>query len=194
MRGLEFYATRSDLTAVLHAVEEKLAVSYAPIEVFSVPPKAVFASFLELPNLGVALQGNAILEQGFLVMAAPASVYVREVPLRKGGRQFSVTQIGNPSSIIFRPGGLFTGESLPGGVFRGHCLIKGEIGTVSHDAASLLLYRTFSDAVRKRFIHVRDSWLGTEALAMFRQGTRLTDNANTRSGDLRPKDDDIFPS
>lgn len=166
---MELYATRNDYEPVIKAVEAERVIKYILTGVFDSPLPPTFYSGLDIPDLGIASTGVAVQERNYLVLDIADEVKGREIHLNQGGVRYSVSQMENPTTITF----------LPGGKFEECCLIKGDIGTVSHDPASITLYKAFVREFQKRFTCINDYWLGPEALQHLKAGMRLTDNVRS---------------
>jgi hypothetical protein len=172
------YATTADYEPVLQAMEAQRSLTYSRCGVFDTPTPPLFSSGLELPDFGIATRGDSAGESAYLVMDTSAGLQTDRFELYSGGTRYEVSQLTNPCSIVFRPGG----------VFEERCLIQGELSTVSRDPASVALYRAFVREFKKRFTPMHNHWwLGPEALQRFREGMRLTPYADVRMYDLKPE-------
>ena len=124
-KSLSFFATTRDIRSVLRDVERELAVQYvAAGDVESVEELSVWSTSADIPDLGVATEGDQALEPALLLLPATEEPQTREVPLRRGGRRILVDQAANAASVMIRAGG----------VLRSGVLIAGQIGTVSDDS------------------------------------------------------------
>jgi hypothetical protein len=175
---LDLYATRADYEPVLQTVEAQRRLKYVQCGMFSSPHLPTYYLGVDIPHLGVAITGIAVQEDNYVVLDASIEPYIRKVELYKGGVRYTTSQGDNPTSISFQPGG----------IYEGCCLIKGDIATISRDAASLSLYRLFVRAFKKTFVAIDDYWLGPEAFELFQAGMRFTDDVRSSSMyDLKPK-------
>ena len=175
--GIPFYATSQDLLEVLLEVEAARPLRYFRCGDADVSgANEWWDTASDLPSLGIALTGKAVLEQSWLVVARGASPQVREVRLRRGGKRFLVDQLLNPESVTLRSGGAYGSDVI----------IAGDVGTGSRDSWSQETLRLFSDSMKTHFTQVGAYLVGPEALAQLDRGARLT--ASVRSSteyDLR---------
>jgi hypothetical protein len=123
----------------------------------------VHGSLLLANGLGMSKTGDAARSVTYLAMSAGDNVHVEVVPQRKGGVRYSLTQLGNPTSIAIKPGGIFENGSL----------VAGSVGTVSEHAESIALYNDFKRSVTRGFDKVRSYLVGPGALRLLRNGIRL---------------------
>lgn len=157
------FATREDLRPGLERIEAAWKLQYVLCDLYLAnEPKRYGSAFL-LEDLGINATGDAARSPVYLVMPAASTIYVKEVPQRNGGVRYSVTQLGNPDSIAFRPSG----------IYQGNCLVVGNVGTVSEDARSLRLYRGLTRELTRGFKKIRMYLVGPEALRMLDEGKRL---------------------
>jgi len=161
-KSKHFFATRKDLELGILRIEDKMDLQY--VECLSCESSSFvrYASILEVSTLGVNLSGDH-LKPSFLVMARSATVAIERISLRKGGIRYSVTQQGNEGSIVFQPGGLYSGLAL----------VAGHLSTIHHDPFSLELLKGYSGSVFRGFKQVRSFWVGPEALGILDSGGRL---------------------
>lgn len=158
-----FFATREDLRPGLERIEAACSLQYVLCDLYTAnEPKRYRSAFL-IEELGINVAGDAARSPVYLVMPGERAVNVREVPQRNGGIRYSVSQLGNPESIVFRPSGVHQGESL----------VAGNVGTVSEDARSRAFYRDFTAELARGFKKIRNYLVGHEALSMLDEGKRL---------------------
>lgn len=163
-KSLSFYATSSDLKTLLAEIESKRPLRYVVAGSSSTQAARYFDSALQVPDLGVAREGDQSRETFFLVTNANTDVEVQTVPQRRGGILYFIDQERNPRSIVLRPGGLFQNE----------CIIAGQVGTASTDEESEDLLKLFSKAIRKKFVKINSYYVGQEANHLLDSGMRLT--------------------
>jgi hypothetical protein len=152
-------------------------LQYVLCGLFDSPALTVYGSLLDVEGLGIATRPDDITGPRFLVANAFRHITVEPVPQRRGGIKYAVDQGSNPGTIAI----------LPGGVYQETSLLAGNIGTVADDDEAVSLFADFSRVVTKGFTKVRAYRVGAEALALARQGVRLT--ADARSS----KEYDIVP-
>jgi len=81
-----------------------------------------------------------------------------------GGIRYDVSQLANPNSITFLPGGIFDNQEV---------LVCGHIGTASKSPDSLTLYKAFVKSVTKGFVKIGSYRVGPEAERLMDQGYRM---------------------
>ncbi|MCB9869696.1 MAG: hypothetical protein H6837_07545 [Planctomycetes bacterium] len=164
-KSLPFFATTLDIRSVLQDVERELAVRY--VRVGDVEPSGeplAWSTSADIPDLGVASEGDQALERALLVLPATEEPRTREVPLRRGGRRIVVDQTANAASVMLRAGG----------VLRSGVLIAGQVGTVSEDPWAVQAYGTIARIIRRVFQKTKSYYVGQEALQQLKSGARLT--------------------
>ena len=113
----------------------------------------------------------------YLVADKRQTIISHARPQSAGGIRYEVSQLGNPQTITFQPGGMFGDEAL----------LYGRVATVSEAPASIELYRLFSTAIRKAFSKVKRDYVGSNAKALWESGIRLTQAVQSpREFDLAP--------
>lgn len=166
-KQLLFFATRYDLEGICANLEREWQIAYVDMR----PPQnssAVYNSFVQIKNIGVAPHANAIAGYAYLVV--PAGTKLTAV------QRSSPNQRNCPDSVVF----------MPGGRWHNDVLLYGEVGTVSSSKFACELYRSFVQLIKKRFKKVQAYWVGPEAYMLGRSGIRLTIGGNSpREYDLR---------
>jgi len=168
-KPIEFFATRSDVLAVLHDVESHGAIKYVLTGLRPQPDLQTFDAGDALPGLGIVVAGDAVQAPRYLVVAADAPVRIRPVRQRRGGVMYAIDAQANPDSVSFSPGGRFEHVAL----------IAGRVSPALQDGATPILFERFAHAIRHRFAVVGAYRVGDEANELRRTGLRLT--ANVRS-------------
>lgn len=164
-KSLLFFATPLDISSVLQVVERELAVRYVRAgDVEPVEEPLVWPTSADIPDLGVAIEGDQALERALLLLPATEEPRIREVPLRRGGRRSFVDQNANASSVMIRAGG----------VLRSGVLIAGQVGTVTDDPWAVQAYDTMARIIRRVFEKTKSYYVGQEALQQLKSGARLT--------------------
>jgi len=166
---LSFFATKADLESLLRKVETEQRLQYVLTGLFDSPITVPMLSLLNAPTVGFVGAGDPNQSPTYLVADRGMLISARPVPQRSGGVKYAVDQGVNPQTIALQPGGLF-GET---------CLIAGQVGTVSGDAHSADLFRSFSKEIRRQFTMVKSFYIGKEAVELLDKGFRLTANAKS---------------
>lgn len=169
-KQLHFFATANDLKSVLSEIQVRYSVEYVTCGLFAEKTPKVFVSWEEIPNLGIAKSGKSIVEPSYLVNFIGNSVFVRDVPQRKGGVLYAVDQLKNPETITIQLGGIHP----PTGV-----LISGNISTISTSSQSIELFKNISKVIKHHFSKVSGYYLGKESDVMFNENIRLTFDFNS---------------
>jgi hypothetical protein len=158
-KTIQFFATNSDLRAVLDAVEARCGIQYIECGLFDVADRPAFATL----RLGPAdyAPGSA---NCFLVFPRDRVYKVRTVAQRRGGPRYAVDQMVNPGTVVLNPG-IDMNESV---------LVAGTVGTIHRDNTSSALMQTFAAEVKSRFQRIKGYWVGPQAKARLGSGARLT--------------------
>lgn len=166
-KGMYFFATRADMEAGIREIEAMKPLLYTAKGSFSAPQRE-FESALLLPDFGTLQNGHHSLEPAYLVMSAKQPTEVRKVPQNDGSVRYAIDQLQNPHSVVFQPSGIYNSSAI----------IMGALTTVSSHPDSLGLYNLFSQKIRQGFQKLKDVYVGPEALALAKQGYRLTNDIN----------------
>ncbi len=166
-KGIYFYATRTDMEAVMNEIESTASFLYTEKGQFSSPQRE-FDSALSLPGFGTLQHGHYALEPAYIVVPKEQSVEVRSVTQNDGYIRYAIDQLHNPHSILFQPSG----------VYRSNAIIMGSVTTASDDPASLKFYKLCSKTISGTFQKANTSYVGAEATAFAKQGCRLTNDIN----------------
>ncbi|VTR97074.1 hypothetical protein [Tuwongella immobilis] len=167
MSQILFYAVQEDLLALLENVASQGKLKYALTGNFlrseiddHVP---VFLLGAELPNLGRASADSSAACDSFVVCDVETPVNLRMAGIN--GERVCVDQLANPDSVEFKPGG----------IWNENVVIQGRIATVSDSHPSQALMKRFQTAIKKVCsIKIRSYHVGAKALALLREGKRLT--------------------
>jgi hypothetical protein len=165
-----FYASPTDLVAVVETVESRHELEYTPMGLFQKPPTGV---------LGLADQLVADVakpDNTYLVTYRGSAIHVRTVPQVKGGVRYAIDQLVNPDSI-----------TLTSTVWHAPNLaVYGRIATVSESKLAKRIYGAFARAIDRRFRKISAAWVGPEAEVAWRAGARLAIGPTSpREYDLR---------
>lgn len=168
-RQIAFFATGSDLVAVLGEIERKRPLQYVTAGLFDSPKFQALGSLADAADVGRVTSGDPNLTTSYLVADRAMTIHARRVVLRNGGVKHAIDQSSNASTVALRPGGLF-GDN---------CLIAGQLGTASDDDVSLDLLNNLTKALKRQFRRVKSFYVGVEAGLLLDRGFRLTGNAKS---------------
>jgi ribosomal protein S4 len=168
-RSIHFFATKHDIESVLMAIESKLQLQYVRTALANSPSMFAVQSYKLIPDLGVAVRGDQVHEASYIVLNADEQVTIREVPQRRGGVMYAIDQQANPTSIAFRPGG----------VYQHSAVIAGQAGTCTDDPTSHELANLFAREIRRQFKRIKSFFVGPEAERLLDAGYRLTIGVTT---------------
>ncbi len=178
-----FFATKDDLLAVTERVESEMPIKYVRFgNTIKLPPET-FSSAAQIQNLGIASHRATVGCDKFLVCDSTTKIraerlktITEEIVERSdtgnkeflralvGLERFSIDQLYNPDTITFNPGGFWKEDIL----------LHGGVDTASNSEASLKLMRHFKAAIKSKFSKVKMFYVGPQALALLKQGKRLT--------------------
>lgn len=176
-RITHFFATKEDLLKAIEPAEQKRSLKYVLTGLLDTSALEVYQTVAAIPGLGTATHESAICGACYLVSDRHAAIINHKRPQNAGGVRYEVSQLGNPATITFQPGGLFGGTAL----------LYGRVATVSEDPISKEIYRLFTSAIRKAFIKVKRDYIGPEAKVLWEAGMRLTQAVQSpREFDLTP--------
>ena len=135
-RAMYFFATGNDLIQSLKPFELTRKIKYVKCDKYKTKDCLMHDTIDALPNLGVDYTGEHD-KNPYLVMDYDTEVVLR-MP-KQGSKEiwYSVDQLGNPASIVFRPGGMYGTDYL----------IHGSI-TTRDDTAAKQLYNYFTKALK----------------------------------------------
>ncbi len=159
------FATKNDWTPVLSALEQILSVKYIESGMFPHPSPRVWESFVELPNFGEAVMGDAVQEREYMIMMKDTPIYSRSVRLNTGEMRYVADHGNNPESVIFWPGGIFREQKA---------VISGETSKLSSLATTEEIFRALSKLIKKHFPAIKAYRVGPEARSLQNEGYRLT--------------------
>jgi len=175
-KQVHIFATRSDLEPNLRSIDTARRLKYVELRQYStnsdgapfvVPHKSPqfeeHDSLLNVPSLGTNATGDHITGQDYLIVDKDTEIRFESVLQRKGGIHYFVTQLLNPISITFSPGGLY----------QDRYLICGHIATISEHPKSIELYKAFRKSLTKSFKKIGSYNVGPEALHLMDQGVRM---------------------
>lgn len=160
---LETFWTTIDLLAVVGRVCDSMTISFA---VAGLHETAEVRRY-NCADVSALLSASGNGGKSLLVLESRETLHAREVPQRRGGVRYAVDQLSNPKSVVV----------LPGRLIGSHMLLSGQVGAVSKDPASLILFSAFENGVRERFVKIKSYWVGPEALQLLDGGGRLAHTA-----------------
>jgi len=160
----EFFATRHDQLPRLQALESEVALQFVRTGMFKRPEPVVFNSVSEIPDLGLAPEGDYTHTPKYLVVAAGTRIRIKEEPQESGGVLYAVDLRKNLTAFVFRPAGQFDEKTL----------IPGLVGTATGSKTSLALCKRFWRALGGDYVKVQRYYVGPEAYEFLKQGGRLT--------------------
>jgi hypothetical protein len=168
-KSVYFFVTPNDLAPILESFDSTNHVKYYRTGLRS---KEELMAFNSIPdqNVGLAPFGDKNQCPMYLMVPKTQVVNFREINLYSGETKFAVDQKINPSSIVLRPGGIFTSADA---------IIEGTCGTIHSDAESLELFKSFTKQLRTHSKKVGYCYVGKEALEYFSKGWRLTQNISS---------------
>jgi hypothetical protein len=164
-RQIHIFATREDLLPGLGQAEADLEIAYCRCDELRYDSNFEhFASLLDWKELGQNTTGDHVRSYQLLVAPRKTKFRVERIPQRGGGVRYDVSQLRNPDTVSF----------LPGGIYQNHrALVCGHIGTASESQVSIALYLAFARAVTKGFEKIRAYRVGPEAARLMDQGYRM---------------------
>lgn len=167
--ALSFFASTADLTRLLAAIEANMDLQYVRAGLFDKPTIEQTLSFQDIPNFGVTAIGDMARGMAYVVCNRDVLIQARPIPQRGGGMKYAVDQLLNPKCILFYPGGMFKGE----------CIISGQVGTSSGDETSLALFQVFRKEIQRQFVKIKSYYVGKIAEGSLDGGARLTSNVRS---------------
>ncbi len=174
-RKTYFFAIQDDLLGLCEAVEARGPLTYVRAGQCKGPKATTYPRARKIRGFGRAKQGEALLEESFLVL--DRTVPVRVDPIRSA----STAAVGH-----------FVGARLnreainlsPGGDYQGEAIIEGLITCFANTKSAFQLYGRFQRALRKSFLRARDTpgrfaYVGAAAVEAYRNGIRLTQSVRS---------------
>jgi hypothetical protein len=164
MKRIAFYAVRNDISLVLDRLEETRALRYVDLNDYKNPAPKEWYHGRDIPNLGHATCETGRNGNQYLIVGAETTVIQSPLTQRDGSKRFDIYQVNNPQSVVFVPAGEWN-----------DVILAGEFVTMSTTPVAQALMRSAHAAIRASFRKVGNYyWVGPDALARFRSGTRLT--------------------
>lgn len=163
-QGVELFATRSDLLGVFLSVEGKRPLKYVSPDMRETEEREVFYSVSVIPALGIAKYGINVREARFLVLPRDLRIVVTPVEQYSGETLHKVDPRDHPGSVTLHCSGVYNDETL----------ISGTIETARTDQVAVETMKDLRREIKKQFTRVREYWFGPEALLLYHQGMRAT--------------------
>lgn len=172
-RSVEFFATRQDSLQLLQTLEESSPLFYVRWGHYAEPQAPTYSTASEIPDLGVPSRPRKS-EDRYLVFPEQVPVRFREL----------TGSTGTPEFITEAPAGVPWVHWHSGGLYGKECLVEGIIETALSNPHELRLFDSFYRAIRKRFLRIESSKMGTsyvgmEALELLRGRMRFVRNSNS---------------
>ena len=162
-RQIHIFATKADLIPNLTLMESRKRVKYVRKDFYYSSNIPIYESLLEYRKLGINTTGDHNSDDTFFVLDRDVVPYFEKTSLFLVFSRYSMNQLTNPGSIVFRPGG----------IYRDKYLICGHIGTISNSEISMSLFKDFSRTITSGFEKVNSYRVGKNALDLLRNGMRL---------------------
>jgi hypothetical protein len=152
-----FFATRKDSLGLLLALEEKSPLYYVRWGYYGSPTAPVYFSAAEIPDLGLPTRPRRGEDRYF--------VFPRWVPLifRQFTRDDGVDQF-----VTMPPANVPWVHLHSGGLHGDDCMVLGQIETALSRKEDLRFFEAINREIRKRFIKVKTTLVGAEALELLR--------------------------
>lgn len=164
--AIYFFATLRDIEQNVKALESAHPFQYVRHRLSDSAECVPYHSILNLAALGECKSGSTVNADRYLILKPDLSVHMEQVPQRRGGVLYAVDQIQNPSAAFL----------ALGGIFHSNCLIAWELMATS-DPRSHETFRVFRRILFGGFRKVKYALVGPEALDLYQQGWRLTQDA-----------------
>lgn len=162
-RQTHFFATTRDLIKICQNCECQREIRYVLFGLFEVPNPPEYESLLEWDGLGINQSGNKTAVERFIVLDRRTEIRSEIVPQRSGAAKYSISQSGNPSSIVFCPSGSYDEKTI----------IAGSLGTISDDQASVEIYNLFRRVIMKNSEKIGNYYVAENALESMKRGARM---------------------
>ncbi len=162
-KGIFFYGTKIDMEPGLGRLEEIIEIKYVLAGLFDSPSAVSYATYRDIPDLGISLKGDKVHMPTYMLMHKNESVNIREVPQRRGGVKYAIDGCKNNALLFFKPSG----------EFKKAFLIPGEFAP-GNTESSLEVYSLFRKHFIKGFAAIKSFRVGPEATDMLDRGIPLT--------------------
>lgn len=161
---INYYATRTDIVAILEDFERKFNVHYAAAGSYDTPHIAQYATIGAIPEAGRMSADAAHKGKKYLIALEATTFSSVEIQQRDGGLRYAVDQRANPNTVVLAPGGAFDDKTI----------LAGSLGTTNSSPVSMQLMRTLGRLLRSQWSAIQSYYVGPEAEAILDMGGRLT--------------------
>jgi hypothetical protein len=159
-----FFATKTDLQAIVGAIESERELQYVRSGLFDDVSPVVYQSLLYYQDLGVNRRGQVTnADKMFLVLDRSSEILVEPVPQVSGGTKYAIDMRLNEDAISITPSGAYDKNTL----------IAGKIGTISASPASLDIYNLFRKTLLRSSQQVGYARVCPDAMVQMISGTRM---------------------
>lgn len=172
MAQIHFYGVMNDFLPMLELAESKGPLKYTLTGNFLKDEWAGITTFdtaAEMPNLGRATGDQAAKCDHYLVCEQERSITLQSILGYDGLERICIDQLLNHDTMEFTPAGLWN-ESL---------ILAGRIATAWDTEHSRALMKRFQAAIKRSFTKVRAYYVGPNAMALWKNGARLTIGVNS---------------
>jgi hypothetical protein len=163
MSRIYFFATGADLLLVLRHLEQKFELQYVEEGLLAGVRPEIWKTASDLPHFGEATRDQEIGCEPYLITKSDAQVQILSSEMWSGKLRHDVYPSTNPESVLLRGGGRWQNGPL----ISGHLIASSEADLPRK------MMNAARASVRKHFTRINAFWVGPEALALFRSGTRL---------------------
>lgn len=118
MSAIYVYTCEKDLIALLTRIENFHEIKYVRAGRISGPTIEKYESYSAIPSLGRAMGKRSHDSGSYLIVEKNYDIRVETMKMIDGNLRFDVTQIFNPESILFSPGGVLGNERLSWEIFQ----------------------------------------------------------------------------
>ena len=168
MKQILFFATPVDILPLLERFQSASPLQFAQGGPLSTPDRALYLDATQIPGLGIATHETGSQSRGLLVAQRDVALQARR----------SVTRQGEPRWNLFNADVAGSVSLVLGGLWKTGTLLPGSMATMHADPAARQLMKRFASSLKQEgFTKVRAWWLGKDAMAMLRDGKRLSTTA-----------------
>ena len=163
-----FFTLLEDIENIIRDFESGTEVQYYKTGLLDSRDIPSYKSLFNTPNVGFTFSGDWNRIDNYLISKKPTSLYIREVPQRRGEMKFAVDQMNNPKSIELKMGGIYKEKE--------NVIIAGRVATISEDSDSTELFKLLSTKIKKEFKKIGTFYVGNSAEHKLKEGWRLVTN------------------
>lgn len=167
-----FYLTPADCLEIVIALGETHSFSVFRCGNYPLSSPPPCYALNAIPKLGTVKVGEQSQANNYLVLQRCSELAFEKFVSTSGEPRISITQVLNPISVVFRPGGRFNEEAI----------IAGSVGTISDVRASIDMFQLFRKVIQRHCKKIREYYVGKEALLEMRRGVRLTASLQAPAG------------